>query len=325
MTQFPAVLMLVVLCVSANAQPAANSPQTAPASRDGGPGLDKADLLRRSSFLEDAIRKAELAHESNSEIARLYDLLGEVYQNLGWYPKAEADMRKTISLLKDGPQAQLAETLGHLAVLHIAMGEDRLAEKDHLRALQIRETVGDPIGLALTWNDLADLYCHDRRYSKALDYAQRAMAVVAGNPQLNTDIQVGIRQTLGFALCADGRCREAIPILKDALEFARAGFGPDSLSVGMAKYVLGLASWHSGDMTDAARWLKAGTERMKVDLGWGHKLYIDALEQYSLFLRENRQREQAAAVDRERQMLTTAVDVHALADQSDKTTALGFR
>jgi len=126
-------------------------------------------------------------------------------------------------------------------------------------------------------------------------------------------------------LCGNGRSREAIPILKDALELARANFGPDSLSVGMATYVLGFASWHCGDTVHAAVWLKAGIEGMKNDLGWGHQLYIDALGQYSLFLHQNRQREQAAAVDREMQMLTATVDVHTLVNRNDQVSALGLR
>jgi hypothetical protein len=39
------------------------------------------------------------------------------------YPKSENLMRRWISLLRSGPQDELAEALSHLAVLHIAMGE----------------------------------------------------------------------------------------------------------------------------------------------------------------------------------------------------------
>ena len=325
MTRFPAIFMLVAFCAPANTQPATSTLQTAPASHQQTPRFDRTELLRRSGVLEDAIRKAELAHDSNARIARLYGILGEVYENLGWYAKAEADMRKATSLLINGPQDQLAELLEHLAFLHVAMGEDRQAEKDDLQALRIRETLPDPIGLAIAWNDLADLYYRERHYRKALDYAQHAMTVVANNPKASADFRIAVRQTLGYALCGDGHCTKAIPILKDALELARATFGPDSLEGGIASYDLGFALWHSGNTADAAQWLKAGIERMKVEFGWGHELYINALRQYSLFLHQNRQREEAAAVDREMQMLTATVDVHTLANQNGQVSALGLR
>jgi hypothetical protein len=45
------------------------------------------------------------------------------------YPKAENLMRRWISLLRSGPQDELAEAISHLAVLHIYCdGGDSSAE-----------------------------------------------------------------------------------------------------------------------------------------------------------------------------------------------------
>ena len=82
------------------------------------------------------------------------------------------------------------------------------------------------------------------------------MAVLADNPKASADIRIVVRQTLGYALCGAKRCGEAIPVMKDGLALTQANFGPESLEAGVAAYGLGLVSWHSGDMVDAAVWLK---------------------------------------------------------------------
>jgi putative component of toxin-antitoxin plasmid stabilization module len=56
-----------------------------------------------------------------------------------------------------------------------------------------------------------------------------------------------------------------------------------------------------------------GIARMKIDLGWGHVLYVNSLNQYGQFLRETRQNEAAVKVQREVNTLTGTVDVRALA------------
>jgi tetratricopeptide (TPR) repeat protein len=230
-----------------------------------------------------------------------------------WYPKAETAIRREVALLQRGPQGELADALSHLSVLHALMGQERQAEKDQSRALEVREAEGDPIGIARTRIDAATLYYRNKHYAKALDYAQRAMAVVGNNPNVAADARIAAQQSLGFSLCAVGRCNEAVPLLKNALELARTNYGPQSLSVGLATFALGYGAWRSGDVDDATRWMGEGIARMKVDLGWGHVLYMNSLHQYEQFLRQTRQNEAAVKVKREMNTLSGTVDVRALA------------
>jgi tetratricopeptide (TPR) repeat protein len=233
------------------------------------------------------------------------------------YLKAEDAMLRAIALLKTGPQDQLAEEIGHLAVLHIAMGELRKAEKNQMEALAIRESVGDPVGIALTWSDLADLYIKQRQYKKALDYAQRAMDVLAGRPDVRASDRIAVRQTLAFALCGAGNCEKAIPLLKDAIDLSKSSFGVDSLPVGINEYLLGYAYWQSGNMHDAGEWMGRGIARMKVDLGWGHSIYINALRQYAKFLRKAGQAEAAASAEREINQAEALVDARTFTARTD--------
>lgn len=182
-----------------------------------------------------------------------------------------------------------------------------------MEALHIREQIGDPIGIALTWNDLASLYVRQRRFAKALDYAQRAMPLLASNSKVEAGDRITIRQTLAYALCGMHQCVRAIPILEDALELARDNFGTDSLAVGIASYLLGYAYWQNGQLDEAADYMQRGVERMKQDWRWGHPLYVNAVEQYAKFLRQRGQIEFAEVEERELRQMAAVVDVRSLA------------
>jgi tetratricopeptide (TPR) repeat protein len=286
-----------------------------PQSKAEFPG--KPELLRRIGLYEAAARKAETAHTDRKSLVKIYANLGGLYEDAAMYPKAEDAMLRAISLLRAGPQDELAEEIGHLAVLHVAMGELREAERNQMEALAIRESVGDPTGIALTWNDLADLYIKNRQYKKALDYAQRAMDVLADRPDLSTSDRIAVRQTLAFALCGVGNCEKAIPLLKDALELSKSSFGADSLPVGIDEYLLGYAYWQSGNLHDAAEWMGQGIARMKVDLGWGHTIYVNALRQYAKFLQKTGQTEAAASADIEVHQAEALVDARSFTKRPD--------
>jgi tetratricopeptide (TPR) repeat protein len=305
-----AVLMMALACASANGQPdgmtTAAAAENVPQSNAEFPG--KPELLRRIALYETAARNAEATQAGHESLVKIYTNLGALYEDASMYLKSEDAMRKAISLLEAGPQDQLAEEIGHLAVLHVAMGELREAEKDQMEALQIRETVGDPVGIALTWNDLADLYVKQRHYKKALGYAQRAMDILGDRPDVSPPDRIAVRQTLALAFCGSRDYQSAIPLLKDAIELSKISSGADSLEVGIDYYLLGYVDWQSGDMIGAEEWMGRGITRMKVDLGWGHTIYVNAIRQYARFLKETGHMEEAASAQAEARQSEAVVD-----------------
>lgn len=284
----------------------------------------KAELLRQIALYEDAERSSERTNPGMDSMVKVYQNLAGLYEAAEMYPQAEDQMRRAISLLRSGPQGELAEAMGHLAVLHIAMGDLHAAEKDELETLRVRESVGDPVGTALTWSDLADVYIKQRHYKQALDYAQRAMAVLADDPKVEVAGRISVRQTLAYALCGLKQCAQAIPLLKEAIELEKRAYGDDSLTVGTGYFILGYNAWQCGDMADAAAWMQRGTARMKADRGWGHSIYVNAMSQYARFLRQSGQTEQAAAAQREVRQALSVVDARTLT-ASQSTFAAGPR
>jgi tetratricopeptide (TPR) repeat protein len=309
MTRLMVIALIFSVCMTQvhTQQPAAASNNADPTSPP------KAELLRRIDLYESALRKAETARSDDASLAKVYASLGACYLEVAMYAKAEDAMHRAIALMRQGSQARLVEEIGQLAVLHVAIGDLKEAEKDQMEALEIREEIGDPIGIALTWNDLASLFVRERQFSKALDYAQRAMAVLASNPGVQPSDRIAIRQTVAYALCGMHQCDRAIPLLQQALSLAYDNFGIDSLAVGVSTYLLGYAYWQNGQMDEAADYMQAGIERMKKDWAWGHPLYVKSVGQYAKFLRKRGQIESAALEERELRQIAAIVDARSFA------------
>ncbi|HEX4759060.1 MAG TPA: tetratricopeptide repeat protein [Terracidiphilus sp.] len=304
-----ALFVCALAATAANAQahhPSIPSPERGQQNNYSIP--DKPELLRRVAVYEAAAHNAVNAHASAESLVKIYANLGALYMDLTMYPKGEDAMKHAILLLKDGPKDVLAEEIGHLSVLHSAMGEVKQAEKDQMRALAIREAIGDPLGIALTWSDMAELYFRERQMKKALDYAQRAFPVLAGNTSVSAADRIAVKQTLAVVLCEVRQCARAISIMKDALELAKSTYGEDSLAAGIEKFLLGHVYWRNGDEPDAAEWMKRGIERMKVDLGWGHAIYLNSMREYAVFLRRSGQVEEAASAQSEVRRAESIVD-----------------
>ena len=275
------------------------------------------EQLKIIAQYEYVAQHAEATHFTDKSLVKVYVGLGAMYSDLAMYAKAEDATDRAISLLRQyGPQDQLAAEMGHLAELDTAMGKEREAEQEDLDALKIRESIGDPVGLALTWSDLASIYVQQRQYKKALDFGQRSFAVIADDPHVTPTDRVAIRQILGTALCQNHEPVQAIPMLKDAVDLASRSFGGDSLSGAIAAYVLGYAYWRSGNAADAAAWMQRGTDEMKPRLGWGHPVYAKAMNTYAQVLRKQGRMEAAAKAESEALGASSVVDARSLTARS---------
>lgn len=330
--RFLAYFLLAILAVNAaslaspaqtNAAVSAQTPTTLPPPALG--PLDRQELLRRIGIYEDEAREAGAAHASHETLAGIYRNLGNLYGDVGMYPTAEASSRRAIEWMKDGPQDQLAEEINHLSALHILMGKMREAEKDEMQALAICEKMGDPVGVALTWTHLSTLYYKEGQMKKSLEYAEKAYSVLADLKGLKASDRLGVLESVTFALCANHQCTQAIPIMKDAVAQAQTAYGEDSLSAGLASYVLGYVYWQCGDKTDAAEWMARGIKRMKVDLGWGHPLYVNAMAQYAKLLREAGQREEASNAENEVHRMQSVVDARTMTPRGDAFLSSGVQ
>lgn len=281
---------------------------------------DKAELQRQIAAYENAARSGEAKHSDRMELAGIYRILGSLYADAGEYMKAEDAMKQAVADLKDGPQADLADELGQLGVVQVELGKAKQAEQDEMAALQIRESLGDLVLTAFTWNDLAGTYSVQLKFKKAVEYAQKAYDVLGNRAELSVDDRIAVRQTLGYGLTGMNHCSQGIPVLKEAFELAKNSYGDHNPRVGYTEYVLGFGYWHCGDTEHAAAWLEHGTTDMKADYGWDRSLYLNAMKQYARFLRTTGLLAQAASAEAVVNQADAVVDVRSLTGRGE-----GFR
>jgi tetratricopeptide (TPR) repeat protein len=245
----------------------------------------RTELIREIDVNEKALKAAESAHAAKLDLVRIYDNLGGLYVDAVLYLKAEDVMQRSV------------------------MGDSAKAEKELLRAIRIRETIPDPIALNLTRGDLADVYLKQHKYAKAIGPAQQAVETLAATPATDPAKLIAAQQRLALALCGMHQCDQAVQIFRDATAMATHSYGPDSLTAGIATYQLGYFYWKDGNFDAAADAMRRGTTRMRMDMGWGHAVYLNAMAQYAKFLRERGHLEEASKAESEVRKATSTVDV----------------
>jgi tetratricopeptide (TPR) repeat protein len=271
-------------------------------------------LLHQVALEETALKEAESAHATAAALARHYLKLGLLYQEVAWWERSEAALAHAVSLLREPSErsGDLATAITQLGKLHVVMGKRRESEQEELEALKLRQDLGDRLQIAYSWSDLAVLYLKEKKFSKAKDLAQQADAELAANGQASAADRVTVRTVLAESLCSLKDCASAIPLLKAALSEARTVFPPNDFTIGLCDYLLGDAYWKSGDIAAAEEHLKRGTTQMSAQFGWGHPVYLNALKNYALFLRDTQRTEAANLVERQIRQAEAVVDVRAI-------------
>jgi tetratricopeptide (TPR) repeat protein len=274
----------------------------------------KQELTRRIAVQEAIVRQAESAHATNIVLSKSYGRLGLLYEDAAQWKQSEAAMERAVTLLRSTsePTEDLAWALSQLGNLHILMGKLRESEKEHQEALKLRQSLGDQLQIARSLDDLSALFLSQNKFEKARDFGQQAMAEFVANGRATALDRISARFTLSRALCSIKDCASAIPLLKAALDEAKATLRPDAFPVGLGHFLLGYAYWKSGDMSRANEYMEQGTILINAQLGWGHPAYLKALQCYATFLHENRNVEAANVVERRIRQAEAVVDVHSL-------------
>jgi tetratricopeptide (TPR) repeat protein len=279
-------------------------------------GWERPKLLQQIRVYEDTVRQGEASHAPAGSLAKVYVQLASLYADVAMYPRAEEAIQRGVVLLRrdtESKRGELAAMIDNLATLHVSMGDLDKAEKEGQQALQLRLQDGDRVAIGASYRQLAALYLRRHSFRKSVEFGERAMDSIGTESSENADDWVAVRYTLAKALCENGSCGRAIPVLQQGIEQAKASYGESSLPVGMGYFQLGVTYWRDGQIVDAARWLERGAALMKADLNWGHPTYINALREYAKFLRKHGTEEAALVVEREVRQADAVVDVSRMA------------
>ena len=279
-------------------------------------GWERPKLLKQITVYEDTVRQGEASHAPAGSLAKVYVQLASLYADVAMYPRAEEAIQRGIVLLRrdtESKQGELAAVIEDLATLHVSMGDLDKAQKEGQQALQLRLRDGDRVAIGASYRQLAALYLKRHSFRKSVEFGERAMDSIGAETSENADDWVAVRYTLAKALCENGSCGRAIPVLQQGIEQAKTSYGESSLPVGMGYFQLGVTYWRDGATVEAARWLERGVGLMKAELNWAHPTYVNALREYAKFLRKNGTEEAALVVEREVRQADAVVDVSRMA------------
>lgn len=284
---------------------------------------DKAEVLRMVDLDEAQVREGEASHADRKRLAATYCELGVLYMDAGMVLKAEDAYHRAIALLKDGPRDQLANEPEQLVVLQTGMSEFQKAKRNEMQALEIRQTLADPLGVALAENAIAGIYDVQGKFAKAQNYAERAYEALAGRTDVSAQDRIGVWHTLGFALTGLHDCDRGIDVLKDALEMARSSPGWGDASLAYSEYMLGFGYWHCRDQDHAAVWLQRGTTDLRAEFGLSHAIYVNAMKEYARFLRQYGKLEDAVSAEAVIHQAESVVDANTLTGRIEGSRSAG--
>jgi Tetratricopeptide repeat len=287
----------------------------------------KQEVLRQIAISEDAQRQMESTHTENAVLGRGYIELGLLYSDAGLWNKSEASLERAVTVFRhtSGPGDGLAEAVGRLGSLHVVMGRFGESEKEEMEALKLRQNLGDRLQIARSWDDLGGLYLAEHKYAKARDIVQQAVTEFISDDRATPYDRISARYTLSLALCYLKDYSSAFPVVKAALDEAKATMRAIDLPVGFGNFLLGYIYWKFGDVAKAGEYMERGNAVMAERLGWQHPTYLGAARQYARFLRENRRVEEAEAMERQIRQAEAVVDVGALQTQKGAYGMVGLR
>jgi tetratricopeptide (TPR) repeat protein len=287
----------------------------------------RAETMRRIGVYEAALRGPGVASTRGDVVAKAYTLLASLYEDVAMNDRAEAALKHSIALSRGSAEwsGELATGLNDLGLLHAEQGRLHEAEKEQLEALRLRESLGDSLDIARSWSSLSGLYFKEHKYRVSREFAQRAMEEFSANNNADVVDKISSRLYLSMAMCYSKDCPAAVPVLKDAIDMAKSSYKSTDFPVGEGKFLLGFAYWKAGDTARASAYMQEGTAIMKVQLGWGHPSYLNALGNYARFLRENRREDDAEAVEREIRQAESVVDVRSLPTRGGANGLAGLR
>lgn len=195
-----------------------------------GDTLTAGELVRRAGARAELLRGQPLAQ------ARMLEVTGRLYRNLGHYDEAYAMTQRALatrrSVNADGT-LEASGTLAQLADILLRLGKYSAADSIAHAALRIQErAVGSrhPV-VASTLQQIAGIAVYRGDLSRAEGYFRKAVSVRQETLGSNDSLTVDSRLALGATLRREGRIDEAECEFRASLAILERTLGPDSPQV----------------------------------------------------------------------------------------------
>lgn len=218
------------------------------------PEVARGETVTARNLLDQGVKRidTDLASVPPVEAAMLYSL-AESYQSLGLYSEAEALARRSYKLkiaLQGQNNPDTADTLFLLA--NLIRLQSRYAEAEPLFRTLVairRRTAGENAVLyAASLSALGECLYWQSKDAEAESLLRQALAI---NRRNGPDYGVDCRNYLALVLERKGDYKEAVPLLREAVEIGRRTLGVNSPDYTLSVHNLASALIYLGDLTNA--------------------------------------------------------------------------
>ncbi len=214
--------------------------------------------------------------------ARLRDVIGNVYLNLGLYGEAETHLVAALATHRQelGPaHPDLARSLHNVAILHRHQGRYAAAEPLFRQALEVGERAWGPEHpeVAEILTQLAILQRIQGRYDETESLAQRARRIYERALGPEHPKVADVFRVLAGGHVESGEDEEAERLLLAALAIYRKNYGEDHVDVAVTLQNLGYIYWSRNDPAGAGSHQRRALRILERLLGMEHPMVADAL------------------------------------------------
>jgi len=180
------------------------------------------DTITARALLERGIARTEEMQDQPVVQAQMLDVMGQVYESLGEYDRADTLYQQALALRRNvlgANHPDVAATMNRWAVLLEDQGEYEQAEALHRKALAMyRAAYGtEHPAIATTLNDLAVVLNQQGKAAESEQLYRAALAQYQRLPDVDEDRRASVMNNLGLLLARQGDHEAGDPYLREAL------------------------------------------------------------------------------------------------------------
>jgi eukaryotic-like serine/threonine-protein kinase len=268
------------------------------------PGTERGDTLRARTLLDRGAARIAAATAGDPVVrARMLDVIGGVYRQLGAFDGADATLGEALALrevIYGEAAVELAPTLRELALVRLARANYTAAESLARRALDLERRAGGASrgSTADAANVLARVLHQRGDYDGAQALYEEALGIVRPHGE-ELELRSAVMNNLGSLLRERGEHRAALPLLREALALREARSGPDHPATAVSLNALGTLLRELGELDQAATLYQRSLETRRRQLGAHHPELATAMNNLALLHRTRGDYAAAEALHRE--------------------------
>ncbi|MBQ6727031.1 MAG: tetratricopeptide repeat protein [Bacteroidales bacterium] len=226
-------------------------------------GFDKIKEHEIALRYKDKTLEIRKAVANKKELAKTYNLIGVVYQNIGDYKLSLPFLKIALSLREEvfkksgnnEDESFIAKTYTNIALHYYWIGEYKESEKFHKLAIKIKEKYGDLDDRAFSYNNIGALF---ETMSKCDNYLAMSYHQKAFEVRKNMENLVNLAFTLNNMGVIEknlGNYKDALLYFNKALELREIVYGSDAIHPDIAQTYTNIADIYinRGELEEAKR------------------------------------------------------------------------